>query len=65
MRAGRQADFRPLGPRPERELHRARLSVIGRNLGDDRHLVTESEIGDSQFYAAAPRRVVVQASMGF
>jgi len=47
------------------ELHRARLSVVGRNLGDDRHLVTESEIGDSQFYAAPPRRVVVQASMGF
>jgi hypothetical protein len=47
------------------EFHRTRVSAIGRNLGDDRHLVTESEIGDSQFYAAAPRRILVEASVGF
>jgi outer membrane receptor protein involved in Fe transport len=34
-----------------------RLAVTGRNLGDSRHVVGESEIGDSQFYIAPPRRV--------
>lgn len=33
-----------------------RATVVGRNLGDDRHAVTESEIGDSEFYVAPPRR---------
>ena len=32
-------------------------------LGDDRHIVGESEIGDMQFYVAPPRRVV--ASLGY
>jgi outer membrane receptor protein involved in Fe transport len=41
------------------------FSVVGRNLGDDRHLTTESEIGDSQFYVAPPRRVTVEATMHF
>lgn len=40
-----------------------RAIVVGRNLGDDRHVVTESEIGDSEFYVAPPRRVV--ASLGY
>jgi outer membrane receptor protein involved in Fe transport len=41
------------------------LSVIERNLGDDRHGVTESELGDSQFYVAPPRRVSAELSIGF
>jgi len=47
------------------ELRGLRLSVTGRNLGDDRHVVTESELGDSQFYIAPPRRFVAQASYAF
>ena len=34
----------------------ARFSVIGRNIGDSRHYVGESEIGDAQDYVAFPRR---------
>ena len=34
----------------------ARFSVIGRNIGDSRHIVGESEIGDAQDYIAFPRR---------
>jgi outer membrane receptor protein involved in Fe transport len=45
------------------EQARWRVTVVGRNLGDDRHVVTESEIGDSQFYVAPPRRVT--ASLGY
>ncbi len=41
------------------------LVVIGRNLGDDRHVVTESEIGDAQFYPAPPRRFMAEASYHF
>jgi len=33
-----------------------RFSVIGRNIGDSRHYVGESEIGDAQLYVAFPRR---------
>ena len=40
-----------------------RVTVVGRNLSDDRHVITESEIGDSQFYVAPPRRVT--ASVGY
>ncbi|HEY6866572.1 MAG TPA: TonB-dependent receptor [Candidatus Eisenbacteria bacterium] len=42
-----------------------RVSVVGRNLGDDRHIVSESDIGDSQFYVAAPRRVAAEARWEF
>jgi outer membrane receptor protein involved in Fe transport len=42
---------------------RWRFAVVGRNLGDDRHVVTESEIGDSQFYVAPPRRF--SAELGY
>jgi outer membrane receptor protein involved in Fe transport len=42
-----------------------RLTVTGRNLGDDRHVVTESEIGDSEFYVSPPRRVIAEASYSF
>ncbi len=40
-----------------------RFAVIGRNLSDERPIVAESEIGDSQFYVAAPRRVTAQISV--
>jgi iron complex outermembrane receptor protein len=42
-----------------------RISVVGRNLGDSRHYVAESEIGDSQFYVAAPRRFTAEVSFRF
>ena len=42
---------------------RGMVSVAGRNLGDDRHLVSESDIGDSQFYPAAPRRVMAELTI--
>ena len=41
------------------------VKVVGRNLGDDRHLTAESEIGDSQFYVAPPRRVLLEVSYHF
>jgi iron complex outermembrane receptor protein len=41
------------------------IGVTGRNLGEDRHLVTESEVGDAQFYVAAPARVTAQLSAQF
>ncbi|HEY2796334.1 MAG TPA: TonB-dependent receptor [Thermoanaerobaculia bacterium] len=40
-----------------------RVSVVGRNLGDSRHYVAESEIGDAQLYVAPPRRFF--AELGF
>ncbi len=39
------------------------VSVVGRNLGDSRHYVAESEIGDAQLYVAPPRRFF--AELGF
>lgn len=44
---------------------RATVSVTGRNLGDSRHYVSESDVGDSQFYVAAPRRVAGQLTVAF
>ena len=44
---------------------RYRLSVTGRNLGNDRHYVTESEIGDAQFYVAPPRRVTAELGISY
>lgn len=38
---------------------------MGRNLGRDRHVVTESEIGDAQFYVAPPRRLSAELSYRF
>jgi outer membrane receptor protein involved in Fe transport len=32
------------------------VSLVGRNLGNSRHFVAESEIGDAQLYVAPPRR---------
>jgi outer membrane receptor protein involved in Fe transport len=42
-----------------------RLAFTGRNLGDNRRFVTESEIGDSQFYVAPPRRFVGELTLRF
>lgn len=42
-----------------------RISVTGRNLGNDRHVVGESEIGDSEFFIAPPSRMVAEASYSF
>ncbi|MGH7741583.1 MAG: TonB-dependent receptor, partial [Candidatus Eiseniibacteriota bacterium] len=46
-------------------MQRYSIGVTGRNLGDDRHLVTESEVGDAQFYVAAPARVTAQVTAQF
>jgi hypothetical protein len=43
----------------------ASVSVTGRNLGDSRHYVSESDIGDSQFYVAPPRRFSGQITYSF
>ncbi|HWZ86814.1 MAG TPA: TonB-dependent receptor [Thermoanaerobaculia bacterium] len=43
----------------------ARLSIIGRNLGDSRHIVGESELGDAQDYIAFPRRVWGEVAFRF
>jgi outer membrane receptor protein involved in Fe transport len=42
-----------------------RATVVARNLGDDRHVTSESEIGDSQFYVSPPRRVVAEVDFHF
>lgn len=41
------------------------VSLAGRNLGDSRHYVSESDIGDSQFYVAPPRRIAGQVAWSF
>jgi hypothetical protein len=46
-------------------IKRYSIGVTGRNLGDDRHLVTESEVGDAQFYVASPARVTAQVTAQF
>jgi outer membrane receptor protein involved in Fe transport len=43
----------------------AKFSVVGRNLGDSRHYVGESEIGDAQDYVAFPRRFWGEVSFRF
>jgi iron complex outermembrane receptor protein len=44
---------------------RATVSLAGRNLGDSRHYVSESDIGDSQFYVAPPKRFSGQVAFSF
>jgi iron complex outermembrane receptor protein len=44
---------------------RMSVNVSGRNLGDDRHYVAESEIGDSQFYVSPPRRFTAEVTLPF
>ena len=41
------------------------LTLTGRNLSDSRHPVTESEIGDAEFYIAPPRRVSGEITFHF
>jgi outer membrane receptor protein involved in Fe transport len=41
------------------------LAVAGRNLGDTEFIVSESEIGDSQFYFAPPKRFTASLSFAF
>lgn len=43
----------------------ARFSVVGRNLGNNRHFVAESEIGDAQLYVAPPRRILAELAFRF
>jgi outer membrane receptor protein involved in Fe transport len=40
-----------------------RLAVVGRNLGDDRHVTTGSSLGSDQFYVAPARQVTVQLDL--
>jgi len=47
------------------EVQRVRVTVVGRNLGDSRHYVGESEIGDAQFYVAPSRRFAAQVTLPF
>ncbi|MDL2716670.1 MAG: TonB-dependent receptor [Acidobacteriota bacterium] len=42
-----------------------RVSLVGRNLRDDRHYTSNSEIGDSQFYVAPPRRFLGELTLKF
>jgi outer membrane receptor protein involved in Fe transport len=42
-----------------------RVSVVGRNLGNSRHYVAESEIGDAQLYVAPPRRFFADLTVRF
>ncbi len=42
-----------------------RVGVTGRNLTDARPPVTESEIGDSQYYIATPRRFLGEVTLKF
>ena len=42
-----------------------RLSVVGRNIGDSRHYVGESELGDAQDYVAFPRRFWAELAYRF
>ncbi|MGE5347466.1 MAG: TonB-dependent receptor [Acidithiobacillales bacterium] len=44
---------------------RFRVGVTGRNLTDSRPPVTESEIGDSQYYIATPRRFLGEVTFKF
>jgi iron complex outermembrane recepter protein len=41
------------------------LSLVGRNLGNSRHFMAESEIGDAQLYVAAPRRFTAEVAFRF
>jgi outer membrane receptor protein involved in Fe transport len=41
------------------------VSVVGRNLSNSRHYVTESEIGDAQLYVAPPRRFMANLTWHF
>jgi hypothetical protein len=38
---------------------------VGRNLGNSRHYIAESEIGDAQLYVAPPRRFLGELAVKF
>ncbi len=42
-----------------------RLSLVGHNLGDSRHPVTDSEVGDGQLYISPPRRFTAEVTFRF
>jgi outer membrane receptor protein involved in Fe transport len=42
-----------------------RVSLVGRNLGENRHYTSDSEIGDGQFYVAPPRRFMGEVAFRF
>lgn len=42
-----------------------RLSFVGRNLGNSRHPVTDSEIGDGQLYISPARRFTAEVTLRF
>ena len=44
---------------------RFRVAVMGRNLTDSRPPLTDSEIGDSQYYVATPRRFLGEVTFRF
>ena len=43
----------------------ARLAFVARNIGNSRHYVAESEIGDAQNYVAPPRRFLGEVTVRF
>ena len=47
------------------EVTRLRVSLVGRNLGDDRHYVAVSELGESQLYVAPKRRFTAEVTLPF
>jgi iron complex outermembrane receptor protein len=47
------------------EFPHVRVGVMGRNLSNARPPVTESEIGDSQYYIASPRRFLGEVTVKF
>jgi len=47
------------------EMPRVRVSVVGRNLGDDRHYVAVSELGESQLYVAPGQRFTAEVTIPF
>jgi len=47
------------------EMPRVRVSLVGRNLGDDRHFVAVSELGESQLYVAPKRRFTAEVTLPF
>ena len=47
------------------EIPRVRVSLVGRNLGDDRHYIAVSELGESQLYVAPKRRFTAEVTLPF
>jgi hypothetical protein len=47
------------------EVPRVRVSLVGRNLGNDQHFVAVSELGESQLYLAPKRRITAEVTLPF